>query len=173
MSNDWATPMPLVRRIERAVGLGSFELDACAEDARVKKAPLFIAPSEPEPEFRDGFIGANCLVHPWGERHVWMNPPYGRGQLEVFLGRAVHQWKAGATVVALVPLDPSVRWWRHVMTATAIMVPDRRIKFVGAPTGYTKPVCAPVWLDRQPPAIPYSFEMLKLTPEEAGHAVPA
>lgn len=54
-------------------------------------------------------------------RHVWLNPPYSRGQLDRFLGLARDMVLDGrwGRVVCLVPVDPSSQWWQRQIETPA------------------------------------------------------
>lgn len=98
-----------------------FTLDVCAiaENAKCKR---FFSPED------DG------LKQDWVDEHgapavCWMNPPYGRA-IKEWMRKAVHEWKWGATVVALVPSRTDTAWWHdYAAQATKIEFIRGRLKF--------------------------------------------
>lgn len=63
-------------------------------------------------------VGSNALSIPWiTSGNIWLNPPYSRGILGLFLE---HAWTMAqeleTNIVCLVPADPSTQWWKeHVL----------------------------------------------------------
>lgn len=102
-SNEWATPRPLVRQLSKA--FGPFDLDAAA-------AP-WNAVCRHFVSRRD-----NLLRHQPKAKRVWLNPPYSRGNLDVFVGLArelvlTRRWQS---CTLLVPHYTADGWWRrHVV----------------------------------------------------------
>jgi phage N-6-adenine-methyltransferase len=96
-SDTWATPPSVFDPLNDEF---HFTLDVCAEPGTAKVG-RFLTPAD------DG------LSQSWADEVGWLNPPYSRGQLERWLGKAWREVKHNrATVVALVPYDPSTKWWR-------------------------------------------------------------
>jgi len=92
----WTTPPEIFDPLHEEFGFG---LDVCAEPETAKVGRYF-TPAD------DG------LTQPWDtEKPNWCNPPYSRGEIERWLGKAWKETKRGATTVALVPHDASTRWW--------------------------------------------------------------
>jgi len=127
---EWETPWPLVLAVAAELGLRrGFNLDPAARLA-CHKAAEYYGPDHPNPARRDG------LALPW-HGAVFVNPPYGRG---------IGKWAAKAheevlashctVVAALLPNNSASKWWhRHVMECTEMWMLDRRITFVGQPSG--------------------------------------
>jgi phage N-6-adenine-methyltransferase len=44
---------------------------------------------------------------------VWMNPPYSRGQLDKWCKKAYKESQKGVTVVGLLPVDTSTKWFHE------------------------------------------------------------
>ena len=57
-------------------------------------------------------------------------------------------------VVGCVLCDPSVSWWSHIWTATAICFPDHRVKFIPPPgvkpSSFSRPIALPFWMPDGP-----------------------
>lgn len=120
-SDEWYTPWEVVRELEKE--FGPFELDPCATSASipgygsVAKAPRFFTKEQ------DG------LSQPWAPARVFMNPPFTQGA--EFTEKAVREARAGALVVALLPVRADAKWWhRNVMEAADdVRFLEGRIKY--------------------------------------------
>lgn len=117
---NWATPQELFDELNAEFG---FTLDVCAEDWNAKCERYFT-------------IETNGLNSDWGSEICWMNPPYGR-EIKSWMGKAVKAWKAGATVVCLVPSRTDTAWWHDYSMQGEIRFLRGRIKFVH-PDGSSK-----------------------------------
>ena len=63
-------------------------------------------------------------------RSVWLNPPYGRGQMDKWMSVARRQTDHGATVVVLTFARTDTKWWHdHVPHATQVRFLRGRLKF--------------------------------------------
>jgi phage N-6-adenine-methyltransferase len=119
----WETPPELFDPLNLYF---KFTLDVCAttENTKVQR---FFSPEE------DG------LTQSWSGERCWMNPPYLRGVVEKWVGKAVEETLNGSClVVGLIPVDTSTRWWHnHVMRAESIWLLPRRVRFLtnGKPIG--------------------------------------
>ncbi len=101
-SNEWATPRKLVRLL--AGYFGAFDLDAAAAEWNAVCAAYVTKKM-------------NLLKRPPRARRVWLNPPYSRGNLEVFVGLARKLVINGhwGCCTLLVPHYSAEGWWqRHV-----------------------------------------------------------
>ena len=121
-SDQWCTPKWL------ADALGPFDLDPCSNLGSHIQATRCALDHEDE-GFRDG------LKHGWIRRDgrpdsVFVNPPYSNvGPWAARLVNHQGPW------VALLKLDPTTRWWAHLMTANPTVAPFRkRIRFEGKQT---------------------------------------
>ena len=69
-----------------------------------------------------------------------MNPPYGRG-IDLWLDKAKKSAAGGATVVCLVPVNTSTKWWHRCVLGAGAKVTfvPRKLTFVGArhPAGFS------------------------------------
>lgn len=126
---EWETPKDLIAALLADLEIDSFDLDAAAV-AATTKAAIYYGPDQAEEAYRDGLAGEW-----WGR--VWVNPPYGRG-IGKWARKAYEEVEAGRAqlVVALLPVNSSTHWWhRYVMQATEIRLLERRVTFVGQPSG--------------------------------------
>ena len=171
---QWGTPRPLVTKIEEVIG-SEFTLDPCANNRIAARAPRFYCPPYTDGDDcgcdGDGVDGLALSWSgggDWSGGSVFMNPPYSRGQLEKWCRKAVEESKR-EMIVGLVPLDPTTVWWKnYVYQADVVLLPDRRLRFVGAPRADTKPHAIPIWRGwHHCPEGPI-FQRLILTPEQAG-----
>lgn len=96
-TDDWATPWPVVWRLEEE--FGKFDLDPCATPASAKAPRYFTAED-------DG------LLQPW-EGRVFLNPPYS--EIAPWVAKAVESARAGALVVAILPVRTERDWWHDLI----------------------------------------------------------
>jgi phage N-6-adenine-methyltransferase len=113
-SDLWATPPHVFAALDAEF---NFELDVCAT-RRNAKCTRFFTTKE------DG------LAQKW-TGSVWMNPPYQRRVLELWVAKAAKEASNGATVVALIPARTDTIWWHeHVMAEAAeVRFVRGRLKF--------------------------------------------
>ncbi|MCJ7527490.1 MAG: phage N-6-adenine-methyltransferase [Methyloceanibacter sp.] len=127
---EWQTPPELIAAllVDLELPLG-FALDAAARvDTSV--GHFYYGLDHEHEAYRDGLAG-----HWWGS--VFVNPPYGRG-IGKWARKAYEEVESGRAqlVVALLPVNSSTHWWhRYVMEATEIRLLERRVTFVGEPSG--------------------------------------
>jgi phage N-6-adenine-methyltransferase len=115
-SDDWATPVEIVREFEAE--FGPFDLDACCR-TDTAKAPTYYTKAD------------NSLAQPWFGR-VWMNPPFSNP--EPWLKKAIAETEAGRAemVVALLPASTDTAWFHeHVLGKAEVRFRRGRIKFIG------------------------------------------
>lgn len=113
--DDWQTPLHIVH------SLGRFELDPCANDAH----PLRCAAT--------GYTKAHDgLRRPWGQKRVFLNPPYGRAARGWIERLADH-----GNGIALIPPRMGAAWFQRTVleTANAILFLRGRIDFIDPNTG--------------------------------------
>lgn len=123
----WTTPDELFERQNR---LFSFDLDPCSSLENAKCFRLCVPPAEfdtlaGDPDnipmigggietmdgrmiFRDG-LKTDWVIDGVPSR-VWMNPPYGSA-ISDWLHKAKSQAARGVFTMALIPIDPSTKWW--------------------------------------------------------------
>jgi phage N-6-adenine-methyltransferase len=99
MTSRWATPQTFFDKLDAEF---HFELDVCASHENAK-CPRYFTVED------DG------LAQDWGTATCWCNPPYGH-EIKKWMAKAVNASRAGARVVALVPVRTSARWWHDYAT---------------------------------------------------------
>jgi phage N-6-adenine-methyltransferase len=110
-TDNWATPQAFFDKLNAEF---NFDLDVCADEVNAKCNRFFT-------KEQDG------LAQSW-QGIVWMNPPYGR-EIGRWMSKAVESWKAGATVVCLVPARTDTAWWHDFATQGEIRFIRGRLKF--------------------------------------------
>lgn len=135
--DDYGTPRLLASRIVSTFGLN---LDVCATYENAVCEKFFGPVSMLDIKARDAqvtMIGTDGLRQHWQGYRCFMNPPYSRGQIDIWMRKAKDEVARGnCTVVALIPASLSERWWWEYVQGHAIIVPIRgRVKFVGAKQG--------------------------------------
>ena len=123
MNDEWCTPIPLYQEITEVFRFGT-DVAATAENALCEQF----------------FTRENSAFdHHW-RGTCWMNPPYGRGQLERWTEKAVTETRQrGCTIVGLLPAVTDTAFWHdYVVQAQEIIFLRGRVHFdgpqVGAPT---------------------------------------
>jgi phage N-6-adenine-methyltransferase len=122
-SDNWATPWPVVWKLEAQYG--KFDLDPCAEP-QTAKAPLYYTKED------DG------LTQPWFGK-VFVNPPYSDPR--PWCERAVRavESREAELVVMLLPASTDTAWFHELVLPHAHLEFLRgRVRFLcwsGTPTG--------------------------------------
>lgn len=116
VEDEYETPPGIFDPLNKEFG---FDLDVCATPDKAKCGAFFT------PEM-DG------LSQSWADRRCWLNPPYTRRQIRVWLLKAIEESaRNGATVVCLVPARTDTAWWHDLaMMANEIRLIRGRIRFV-------------------------------------------
>jgi phage N-6-adenine-methyltransferase len=115
----WETPEDLFKKLNDEF---HFTLDPCClpESARCNKShtPL-----------EDG------LIQDWQGETVFCNPPYSRGNIDLWVKKCSEEGKKKDTiVVALIPVSTSAKWFHdHVWNKAEIRFIKGRVRFRGAP----------------------------------------
>ncbi len=79
--------------------------------------------------------GSDGLLREWGDR-TFANIPYSRGHVDRFVEKAILEARRGKTIVLLVRVDTSTRWWFKLVEAGAIFAPFLgRLDFEGKAGG--------------------------------------
>jgi len=114
------TPDDLFKKIDQEF---SFGLDVCATRKNTKVKRFFSK--------RDNGLKKNWQGRKKQSVICWLNPPYS--EITAWLKKATLEADRGATVVCLLPLDPTTAWWfTYVATlACEVRFVGRRVKFVG------------------------------------------
>jgi hypothetical protein len=72
------------------------------------------------------------LDKPWVARSVWLNPPYGKGLIDLFADKLIAELAAQhfETAIALTNCDPSTEWYQALLAACdCFCLPAKRIAF--------------------------------------------
>lgn len=142
---DWCTPdvvLDLVRKI------GPIGLDPCANECRTIGARQeFFGPQD------GGIDGTTATWKVKPGEVIYVNPPYGRGVIEVWLS-ACWYWGLkeygnaceNASLIALVPARTDTKWWHNsAVYADRICFWQGRLKFIGATAGAPFPSALLYW----------------------------
>lgn len=114
----WETPLDLFNLLNTVF---HFNIDLCAlEDTN--KCNLYYNP----------YI--NSLSLNWCSLTYWMNPPYGREQIEWIRKASEDSYLYSSTIVCLIPARPDTKVWQEVIfsKAKAICFIKGRLKFGGS-----------------------------------------
>jgi site-specific DNA-methyltransferase (adenine-specific) len=124
--NRWRTPLALFRALDLRF---RFRLDAAAGPENALCRSFFT-------EADDGLAKSWRIARTLGGS-VWLNPPYSKTALPLFMEKCVKEAQAGATVVALVPATMEVRWMHDFVVGVAAedWLFNRRLAYRHAVTG--------------------------------------
>jgi DNA N-6-adenine-methyltransferase (Dam) len=118
-NNEWFTPAEYIELARRT--MGGFDLDpashALAQET-VRAGKFFVAED-------------NGLEKPWCGK-VWLNPPYSRGLLSLFVDKLLAEWASGAVSQAiLLTHNYTDTEWFHTAARASQMIcfPNRRVRF--------------------------------------------
>ena len=139
--NDWPTPRVLFDAIDVEF---AFVADVAALPQNAKCAN-FISPDQ------------DALSVDWPRGPCWLNPPYGSKEITPFLHKAAEEAAKGSTVVCLVPVRSSTRWWHDcVSLAAEVRFMKGRICFEGAKAAAAFPTALVVFTPAGgPPAMSF------------------
>jgi phage N-6-adenine-methyltransferase len=127
--DDYGTPPELFALLNKRFG---FDLDVCANTDN-HKTPEWFGPGALHD---DAFLVDWCDW--WGNSGnesgpvCWMNPPYSDVQSWVI--KAMDEWAAGATIVAILPNSTDNKKWYHdlvIPTASEIWELKGRVQYLG------------------------------------------
>ena len=122
LNQTWSTPQDVFDELNQEF---HFTLDVCASDHNAKCDRYFT-------EETDG------LAQDWHKNICFMNPPFGN--MGAWLRKAYEASQSGATVVCLIKVDTSTKWWHDWATkASEVRFWKKRIKFVPPPNSGLKP----------------------------------
>lgn len=120
--DKWATPWWAFHFARYWFDVPAFDLD-CAASVHNTKCKRFISEAE------------DALKVDWEGDYCWLNPPYSNPL--PFVQKAIAQSTQGKTVVMLLNVDNSTRWFslcvQHV--ADIVFITDGRIPFIHNATG--------------------------------------
>lgn len=113
MNKDhWGTPLFLFRKIEREMEI-KFTLDPCTSEKNRLGTDKYYTEKD------DG------LNQSWKDETVFMNPPYSRGNLDLWTKKArIEAFNEGCIVVGLLPFRTAVKWFRLNVLPYSIIIKD-------------------------------------------------
>ncbi|MEO5351226.1 MAG: ParB N-terminal domain-containing protein [Magnetococcus sp. YQC-3] len=118
-NNEWYTPAEWIELARSA--MGSIDVDPASNAT----AQHTVQAAEWYDQERDG------LKHNW-PGNVWLNPPYARGLIDLFIDKLVAQFQSGTTKQAVVLVDnrTDTRWF-HILcsAASAVAFTKGRVNF--------------------------------------------
>lgn len=117
--DKWETPPPVYNPLNKEF---HFTLDPCCEVHTAKCSKYYTMED-------DG------LTKDWQNEVVFCNPPYSNGNIDLWMEKCYKEsLKPYTTVVALVAVSASAKWWHlWVMNKCEMRFIERRVRFVGAP----------------------------------------
>ncbi len=133
-TDQWATPQALFNTLD---ALFHFDLDVAATDENAKCGRYFT-------------VAENGLKQPWIGT-CWMNPPYGRKIIDLWVKKASESALEGATVVALVPARTDTQWWQNYCAGQEVFFLMGRLKFGDATSGAPFPSALVIFRPRISP----------------------
>lgn len=125
-SQHWGTPHKYVEAVRKVLG-GRIDLDPCSNEYSIVGA---------ETEYR---LPDDGLALSWEFPTIYVNPPYGsdrkRGtRISHWLERCANAHDTyGSTVLALVPVAPNTKHWKHSVfgrAAGVCFLYDTRLRFL-------------------------------------------
>lgn len=127
IKNSWATDPVVFEALHREF---NFSVDAAASDDN-HKCELYFTKED------------NALAENWSEcmeaegvsKTVWINPPYGKGLIQLFMEKCVEQKALGVTSVLLVPATLDAQWLPLEDVSEIRMVTRGRLAFIHPLTG--------------------------------------
>lgn len=101
--NGWGTDPDVFHAMNKEF---NFDLDAAASENNAK-CSLFLTKEQNSLKINWSILRTNqsFLVN-----SVWINPPYGRGLIKLFMGKCIEQKNKGITSVMLVPATLDTQW---------------------------------------------------------------
>lgn len=101
VSDEWSTPDDLWKALDRRHHFG-VDLAASANNT---KCPVFVSKEQ------------NTLTHDWFalwkmNGTLWLNPPYSKPNLPLFMAKARQLGRDGGDIVCLVPASTSEAWFQ-------------------------------------------------------------
>jgi site-specific DNA-methyltransferase (adenine-specific) len=97
LSQEWSTPQAIFDELNLEF---RFQIDVAASRKNAK-CRRYLTKDD------------NALARRWAPLRCFMNPPYGR-DLPLWMAKAAEEWRAGATVVCLVPARTDTLWFHEL-----------------------------------------------------------
>ncbi len=137
MSGDsWCTPPELYTVLNDEF---EFEFDLCANKKNSKCDEW-----SGDIKYYVGNIYPILILKPTS---FFINPPYSRGKINHCMEQVELLNSFGKTVVSLTRFDPSTDWFKEYVDGVAaeVRMLRKRVKFVGANSGYPFPCCVSIY----------------------------
>ena len=119
---DWETPSRIFDPLNEEFRFG---LDVCATPENSKCWHHFT--KEDDALSREWRVQHFAEYRPW-----WMNPPYGRDVIPLWVEKAHQEAQAGRWGVALLPCYTGNGWWLDIVMQYEVRFVRKKIHFVGA-----------------------------------------
>jgi site-specific DNA-methyltransferase (adenine-specific) len=116
--DKWETPDKIFNELNDKY---KFSLDPCCEIHTAKCKKYY---TEKE----------NGLLQNWSGERVFVNPPYSRGNIELWMQKCYEESLKGIVIIALIPVSTSSKWFHeYVLDNADLKFYKGRIRFKGAP----------------------------------------
>lgn len=118
--DNWCTPDYIIEKVRNA--MGSIDLDPATHPAAqsIVKATNYYT------------IETNGLDKEW-KGNIWLNPPYSRGNIDLFVDKAISEWneKFNADKMCILVNSQTDTAWYHKLlnSADCVLLFRKRIKF--------------------------------------------
>ncbi len=132
LKNSWATDPLIFNAMNKEFKFG---LDAAANDKN-HKVPFYFT-KEDDALKLDWSQELNQAVdtNGFGSDTVWINPPYGKGYIKLFMQKCIEQKQLGVTSVLLVPATLDAQWLPIADISEIRIVTGGRLSFINPVDG--------------------------------------
>jgi phage N-6-adenine-methyltransferase len=114
--DKYGTPDKLFQKLDEEFG---FTLDPCCEIVTAKCNKFYTEED-------------NGLTKSWKGETVFCNPPYSRGNIDLWVSKC-YQESGSAIVVGLLPVSTSTKWFKkYIVDKAEIRFINKRVRFNGA-----------------------------------------
>lgn len=125
-NNDLCTPLEILELVRK---FGTISLDPCSNPWSQVQAEVELT-RDSTPCGLSADWSALASEDPWSV--VFVNPPYGRGQMDLWAKKISGEAAKGLQILALVKGDFSTRWWHRLWgSAVAVAMLRERVRFGG------------------------------------------
>jgi len=119
--NSWSTPDWLFAAVNNEF---DFKLDIAANNKNTKCNSYINV--EQNALIMDNWADATPLLDTLAFKSVWINPPYSRGMIQLFMDKAYQQCRQNKiTVVLVVPSTTDAGWWPEKATEIRFITQGR------------------------------------------------
>jgi ParB family chromosome partitioning protein len=118
---EWYTPPDIIQAAHRVMGKIDVDPTSCELAQTVVRAKIFHT------------VDDNGLKHPW-HGTIWLNPPYTRGFIALFVDKLITEINAGHATQAILLTrgGTDTKWFHRAATAAQAVCFPSRIKFWSA-----------------------------------------